>query len=352
MSSESLLMQIESPREQLIVMPVNKEFNEELSEQTKYPLNADGTLTLKNKLLMREGEHNGKTYLWEELKGGMETGEGAGLFYDHDDSVKNYAGLVQNLRADEDSKSLFGDIQITNKQSALDISLGAKWGISPTIDALKVERDGAIFALDPKFISFALVLRPAVRETMLNSEDTVERGLKKERMEKNEQLEKLEEEVKAKAEENKEVEAEKEKLKEQVAKFELAEVERKSKELLESGIGYGMLNEGDLEKLKELNDKGRSFVSELMDRVAKTLKLDEKDSEEDGDEKGDEEEKLKADLAKKKLAHKGDPDYKDPNKDRLTQDQNRMKSELSESSADHSKLNKGMFEFMQEQESK
>ncbi len=344
MSNESLLMQIEDSREKLVVMPINQEFSEELSENVKYPLNVDGTLTLKNKLLMREGEHNGKTYLWEELKGGMETGEGAGLFYDHDDSVQNYAGNVKNLRADEGSKSLYGDILVTNKQSALDISLGAKWGISPTIDAEKVDRDGLTYALDPKFISFALVLRPAVRETMLNSEDTVERRSKIERMEKDEKkLEKLEEEVKEKAEENKKVESEKEELKAKVEKFELAEVERQSQELLEAGVKYGMLNEGDLEKLKELNDKGRSFVSELMARVAKTLKLDEDDSKKDSEGEDDDEEKLKAKAASEaaKVA---------PVNDKLGESQNRIKSELSEDSAASAKLSKNMFEFMQEQE--
>ena len=158
-----------SNREELIVMPLGKDF-EELSAKTKYPLNKDGTLTLKNKLVMREGEHNEVYYSWAELKAGYMTGEGAGLFYDHEDSVKNYTGLVNNLKLNETTKEIYGDIHVTDKQAALNISLGAKWGVSPTIDAEKLLKDGKKYAMDPNFLSYSLVLRPAVRETMLNSE--------------------------------------------------------------------------------------------------------------------------------------------------------------------------------------
>ena len=84
-------MDSQDNREELIVMPLNKEFSEKLAEnKNKYKLEKDGTLILKSKLVMREGTHNDVNYSWDELKASYLTGEGAGLFYDHDDSVKNH----------------------------------------------------------------------------------------------------------------------------------------------------------------------------------------------------------------------------------------------------------------------
>ena len=215
-------------RETLSMMPLNKEF-EELSEQTKYSLNKDGTLTLKNKLVMREGEHNGVYYSWDELKEKFMTGEGAGLFYDHEDSVRNYAGLVQNLKANDATREIRGDVLVSNKQSALDISLGAKWGISPTIDAEKLLKDGKKYAKDPNFLSYSLVLRPAVRETMLNAEkNSATRGEKKLEGKEREMFE-LAADVKAKEDKIQKLESEAEESKKKIEESEkkIEEVEKK-----------------------------------------------------------------------------------------------------------------------------
>ena len=286
-----------SSREELSLMPLNKEFTEELDQDVKYKLNKDGTLTIKNKLVMREGTHNEVHYSWDELKASYLTGEGGGLFYDHEDSVKNYTGLVKNLKLNEAEKAIYGDIHVTNKQAALDISLGAKWGISPTIDAEKLLKDGKIHALDPNFLSYSLVLRPAVRETMLNSDGTERRFNKVEKenekllAEKDARIQQLEEaavdtEKKTEATEKKVEEIEK-----KVEEAEKKEVEKESEELcaLERSIGFTSEAEKDsrLEELKSLSAESRSNLRSAHGKYAKILKLGE-DDDEDGESDAEE----------------------------------------------------------------
>ncbi len=352
--------------EELVVIPSLSDFETLSAEDLT---TKDEVLVLKNKLIMREGEHNGVYYSWDELKSAVATGEGGSLFYDHDDSASNWVGDVRNLRADDSTKSIFGDIHIVDPVAAKKLRYGAKWGVSPTIDAEKLVRDGKKLALDPKFISYSLVLRPAVRETMLNSEDRTEKEVKS--MEENREIEEL---ARKKKKEEEDKDEKLKSLQSRVDKYEAEDLERKSQDVLTRGSGFGLLSEDDLGELKELSDKGRAFVSKVIDRVAGTLKLDEDDSgEEDGEKK--EEEKLKENYLKfrarfkkknpkcteadvKKAYAKLSEDlqkkkkypypYPEKKKDEMKESQERMKAELSEDKAEDDRINTNMLAFMQE----
>lgn len=381
MSLQSLSLDSEvNNREELFIMPINKEF-EELSEGKKYKLNEDGTLILKNKLVMREGEHNGVNYTWEELKEKYMTGEGGGLFYDHDDEVKNYTGMINNLRLDEASKSIFGDIHVTDKQAALNISLGAKWGISPTIDAEKLLRDGKKYATDLDILSYALVLRPAVRETMLNHDISKdERGYNKmenkrellELAEKDSKIQKLEDDVskfKGKLEEQeKEIKESKQKIEEQEKK----DVEKESENLCALECSIGFTSEADknsrLEELKSLSTESRSNIRSTHEKYAKTLKLGE-DEDDDGESDAEDlkesflefrnkylqnnsnatPEMIRSDFAK--LA--ANPAAETNENLELSKDpQARIKNELAAKENKSSKVNSDILAYMKEQERK
>jgi hypothetical protein len=325
----------EAVREELTVIPSTNDF-EELSKNDLE--NKTGVLVLKNRLVMREGEHNEVYYSWDELKAGYLTGEGAGLFYDHDDSVKNYVGIVKNLKLNEGTKEIFGDIHVTDKQAAINLRLGAKWGISPTIDAEKLIKGGKKYALDPKFLSYALVLRPAVRETMLNSEET-HIGTTERRLKSMENKEKLEEAEKQHKEEMEKKEGELKELRLANEKFKSDGISRESAKVMELGKKFGILADADMDKLKEMSDVGRSMLFDVIGRVAKTLKLEE-------DEKEDET------SSKEEVADEKTDKAEETETDDLASNQKRMKEQLSENAVKHNSLNTSMLDFMRKQESR
>ena len=364
-------LQIESENAQeFVVIPSLNDFETLSAEDLG---SKDEVLVLKHKLVMREGEHNGVFYSWDELKNAIATGEAGSLYYDHDDSASNWVGDVRNLMADDSQKCIFGDLHVVDPVAAKKLRYGAKWGVSPTIDAEKIVRDGQKLALDPKFLSFSLVLRPAVRETMLNSENRIEKEVKS-MEEDNRDIEELARKKKKKEEE--EMQTENKELRAKVEKYEAEELERKSQEVLSRGSGFGILSENDLDELKELSDKGRTFVSKVIDRVAGTLKLDEDDSEEEeGEEKEDLKEnylkfrarfkkknpkcteadvkkayaKLSEDLMKKKVKKYPYP-YPEKKKDEMGEAQDRMKAELADEQAENDRINAETLAFMQEQQ--
>ncbi len=363
------LVQLEDLKTQeMVIIPSLEDFSTLSAED----LSSKGdVLILKNKLLMREGEHNGVFYSWEELKNSLDSGEKAGLYYDHADSAGNWVGDIRNLRGDDDQKAIFGDLHIVDLMAAKKLRYGAKWGVSLSIEAEKLVRDGKTHAIDSKIISCSLVLRPAVRETMLN-EQIVERRLKcmEKEEEKKREIEELakkelakKEQAKLSAEEKEKLAEENKGLKERVEKYETEELERKSKEVLNHGVGFGILVDEDLTELQELSDKGRAFVSKVIDRVSETLKLEKEDSKEDLKE---DYLKFKSEFEKKnlkateadvkaafaKLGH-GDPGIKKkenpyPNS-KLAEDQNKLKENLAEKQAVEDKVNSNFLEFMQEQ---
>ena len=149
---------------------------EELSDGKKIDLeNIKVPYILKDKLLMKEGTHNGVFYPRNELKNADVFEQKFSLYHDHNDASDTWIGEVVPKRMDDQTGEMFGDVVIIDKQMAMNLAYGAKLGLSPTIDVDKLERpDGPPVALDPQFLSWSTVIKPAVRETMLNSKKNME----------------------------------------------------------------------------------------------------------------------------------------------------------------------------------
>jgi len=122
----------------------------------------------KQRLIFKPGVHNGVTYTEDQVRTYWKRAEGKPIFYDHNDSCANQVGLVKNVKLDPDSVENRGDLYITDEKAARNLLLGAKWGVSPTIDFDKFMSDGHVQAFNPDFVSFSFVLDPAIRDTMLN----------------------------------------------------------------------------------------------------------------------------------------------------------------------------------------
>lgn len=137
--------------------------------------------TFKNKLLMKAGEFNGVVYPKEEIMSKVDEAIDKGLIYDHLDSeskgTSNWVGKVLNPHFDEEGEQgagMYGDLYIVDLPCAQKLASGAKWGISPTIDFERNEVGDKTIGTDLLWKSFSFVISPAVRDTMLNAEQTAE----------------------------------------------------------------------------------------------------------------------------------------------------------------------------------
>ena len=148
-----------------------------------------------------------------------------------------------------------------------------------------------------------------------------------------ENKEKLEEATKQHKEEMEKKEGELKELRLANEKFKADGISRDSTKVMELGKKFGILADADMDKLKEMSDTGRSMLSDVIGRVAKTLKLEEEEVEEDETEKTEE-------------------TKEEPKTDDLASNQKRMKAELSEKAVTHGSLNTGMLDFMRKQESR
>ena len=144
--------------------------------------------TVKNHVCINEGVHNGTTYTAQMLRMAVDQHEGLPLFLEHDSSVdqggttKTWIGELHNPRWSEADKAILADIDFVDPKYAMAIAYGAKFGISATVDVDVVnDSKGREMANDPIFKSYALVIDPAVRETMLNENTEEEFGGSKEK---------------------------------------------------------------------------------------------------------------------------------------------------------------------------
>ena len=183
-------MNLQEQFELPLVKDVNEENERLLSkiaelEGTKIPDNKIEKIkipyTIKNKLLMNEGDYNGVFYSALEVKKSTPTFEGCALVYDHKDTegegASAWLGKIENAVWDESGSQgpgIYGDLIIADKPAAQKLAAGAKWGISPAIDFQRNELDGKIVGTDLLMKSCSFVLTPAVRETMLNAKKNKE----------------------------------------------------------------------------------------------------------------------------------------------------------------------------------
>jgi len=130
---------------------------------------------IKNRLVMQEGEFNGVHYSKEAILKAVPQFENLGLIFDHKDTAgegaSHWAGRIENPHWDtlEQGEGVYADLVIVDKPCAQKLAAGAKWGISPTFNYEKNEVNGSILASDLIVKSCSFVLDPAVRATMLNS---------------------------------------------------------------------------------------------------------------------------------------------------------------------------------------
>ncbi len=297
--------------------------------------------TKKNKLLMSEGVHNEIYYPATELENARLETE-YGLFFDHNDGTSTQVGVIENPHwSNEGDKGpgIYGDLEIIDLPVAQKLEYGLKWGLSPTVDVDKNETDtGEKIATDPIFLSWSLVLNPAVRATMLNKqmEDVkmepnqnveklaeqlaatklAEELAKKKKKVDDEEKEKAVKEKKEKEEKDKKgLEDENKQLKEELAKIEeqktLAECDGLMKKELLIGRTLEADKEARFEILKNFSSDQRKILNEEHDFLIESLQLDADEHPEKylGEEaKGLSEQELSAytDFVKKFIkAHKG-----------------------------------------------
>lgn len=159
-------------------------------------LDAEANITipfiLKKKILMSPGVWNGLLYDKEEiekayLKTNWDSKETISLFLDHEDNkVSEWVGWVKNPRLE--NGNIVGDLEIWDKDVALKLFAGAKFGISPKVKGLEIDKKMTDF----EFLNFSIVTNPAVKAAYIN--------LNEKKMEE-EKFEEVEEEESKKEEE-------------------------------------------------------------------------------------------------------------------------------------------------------
>jgi len=145
--------------------------------------------TVKDHLLIDAGVHNDVEYTAPILRMAVSQHENLPLFLEHDreteegGTTQTWVGEIKNPKWSEEKTGVIGDIDIVDPKSAMAIAYGAKWGISATVRVNEQPNmnGGAPIATDPEFVSYALVLTPAVRGTMLNQDQKIKGEEKEEK---------------------------------------------------------------------------------------------------------------------------------------------------------------------------
>ena len=130
---------------------------------------------IKDKILMSPGYWKDYNYSNEVVKKGFNNTdwskkEARALFLDHEDmSAAAWIGEVQNVHIDE-LGNVKGDIVIVDKNVAMKIHYGAKYGISPKIIGEAVDSD----MVDFTFENMSVVMVPAVKTAYINNSENGE----------------------------------------------------------------------------------------------------------------------------------------------------------------------------------
>lgn len=158
----------------------NKQLRATLSEKPEVKDLNDVPLpyTIKRHVLINEGVHNGLFYPAQMLRLALNQHEGLSLFLDHHPNDQGgtaltWCGSILNPSWSEADRAIVGDLDIVDPKTAIALAYGAKFGISATVDLDTIKKeDGSEVGNDPVFKSYSIVLDPAVRETMLNENDS------------------------------------------------------------------------------------------------------------------------------------------------------------------------------------
>ncbi len=240
--------------------------------------------TIKNRLLFQEGVHNGLFYPGDQLKENLSLWDNNDIMYaEHTDASNSWVGLTKNPHYVENEKAIYGDLELVDKGVAQKLEYqilnkDGHMGLSPTIDVDKQMVGGKLCAMGPyKLKSQSIVLDPAVKTTMFNS-NSASGGAGT--MEPNNELQKLQSEelAKKKKEEEEKMKADQKELQDYRNKELATEVE----ELAKLELAIGKCTEENLaertEILMKLSSGERKVLKNSYDWVAN--ELSEKSEEE------------------------------------------------------------------------
>lgn len=237
--------------------------------------------TIKNRLLFQAGTHNGLEYLWEDIKKpeNYSQWEGLDLFRaEHDDKSDAWIGFSKNIKLNEEEQAIYGDLEVIDPSSAKILEFqvlkkDGRMGISPTLDVDKQMLAGREVAGSPwNLQSQSIVLKPAVRTTIFNSEKNGGN---------------MKDETKVQLKDGEVAISQKELTELQDAKKRLANVEairlkQSAEELAKQEITLGRIKAEQLsartEELNKLSDPERARLKETYDWL--TTELSDKSEEE------------------------------------------------------------------------
>ncbi len=140
-----------------------EELEENLSEDISLPY------VVEDCTLMSPGVWNNIRITGSELKQAFENtvwtddARNDYIYWEHDDNdSRDFVGRVKNRRMEGDE--LVGDLELVDREAAVKIAYGAKFGVSPKISG---DTDGGKMS-DFVFDNFSIVLNPAIKTTFLN----------------------------------------------------------------------------------------------------------------------------------------------------------------------------------------
>lgn len=141
---------------------------EELSELEQ---NAQTPYRVEDVILMSPGHWNNINWEQSEIEAAADRTKfgtkekNNALYLDHDDEdAAKWVGRVENISME--GEDLKGDLVVVDKETAVKLEFGAKFGISPKVTG---RTDGRTMR-DFRFDNFSVVVDPAVKTTFINKE--------------------------------------------------------------------------------------------------------------------------------------------------------------------------------------
>lgn len=146
-----------------------EELQENLSEEISLPY------VVKDAVLMSPGVWNNLRITREELEKAFDNtvwsddSRNDYIYWEHEDNdSRDFVGRVRNPHME--GEDLIGDLELVDREAAIKIAYGAKFGISPKITG---DTDGGVMK-DFTYDNFSVVLNPAVKTTFLNRDASVD----------------------------------------------------------------------------------------------------------------------------------------------------------------------------------
>ena len=227
---------------------------------------------IKDRLLFQEGVHNDLFYSFDDIKEYQELWENSDLFMaEHDDGSDKWVGLSKNIRVVPEEKAIYGDLEIVDKPVAQKLAYqilnkNGRMGISPTIDVDKKIGEGCqeLAGAPWDLKSQSIVLQPAVRTTVFNSEYNNRGGTKMDVQLKKDEVSIKKEELDALKESQK-----------QYNELKKVELEKDAEKLAQLEIDIGIATEENLstrkESLMKMSDGERKVLSETLAKIENEL---------------------------------------------------------------------------------